>query len=376
MRTIGRRSACLVATLVLVATWPSLADDLKGKFSVAIQSSYYSISDEIRSNADNLAVVKLPGGLIDVVSDPRADVAATRSASIRDGIAWGINAKYGVAKWKWGQLLIDANYNYFDSSIDNLEVSAKFRIYDTDPNSTTFGMQALPCNGCKRQITGIQRYTVFPTQVGKITWHNPQIGALVRFRQGDKREFPYVGLGFGRYIVSNTRSGQLNSFSDNLASSTGSYDRSPYSAVPPPTPVPKKLGPITVTAPDATEYHVNGGVDFPLKNKWKHWTVYLDGRWAMTNGKVTIKTDGTENFGQPIPDGRFDKLATGLAGVQIGNGGGGLTDFGSAIPDFDHPGRFKFRGKDGILDPGNVFVQGGSINYGGYLLSVGMRYVF
>ena len=77
---------------------------------------------------------------------------------------------------------------------------------------------------------------------------------------------------------------------------TAEFVRSQHSEILVPFPfspqlTPGKLGPIIVDTPNATEYHFNAGADFPLKNKWKRFTIFVDGRFLWTGGKATIMTD-------------------------------------------------------------------------------------
>ncbi len=337
---------------------------MKGKFRIAAQYSYYTVSDEIRSNADNVGISEVSGsGFIDVFADPRADRAAEKAATISDADGYGFNAGYGIAGWKWGEIVLDANYSYVKSHVANLEVSGQFTL--RDPNQPSF---ILPIE---------TPFKAFPTTVGSLSWQLPQIGGIVRFRPA-KNFVPYVGLGVGKYIVDFERSKDIDQISANLDASNGfwtRFDPDDYSSTSRP------LGPlkgVDVKAEDASEWHGSAGVEYHFSGKAKHWSLYFDSRFMWTDGGVEISTMGFTDFGQAIPDGDLGKNFPGSVrySVQIPQGQGGLMDIGSAVLNPNIPNTYTKGPKDGILDPGQVFIEGGKIKYGGWLFALGARYTF
>ena len=51
-------------------------------------------------------------------------------------------------------------------------------------------------------------------------------------------------------------------------------------------------------------------------------------------------------------------------------------DVGSAFQNPDNPTELKRGPKDGQLDAGQFYIQGGTIKYGGYIFNLGVRFTF
>src|SRR5262249_36096595 len=127
--------------------------------------------------------------------------------------------------------------------------------------------------------------------------------------------------------------------------------------------------------------HVQAGIEYTLA-KWKRrWTVYMEGRYFFTDGEVRITTDGREEFGQSFPEDsrkvpKSFLQTLSVTGFPVAIDVAGLTDRTSAKPDPRDQNRFKPGGPDGVLDPGSAFIQGGTIKYGGYDFTFGVRFTF
>jgi hypothetical protein len=372
-KTILRGLAVLFA-IVAVTTF-TRAEEVKGKFRFSFQVTHYSVEDDIRSNANNTATTR-EGGTTRSLTDPRDDDATNEAASIEDDFAWGANVQYGIVGWKWGELLLEANYNYFESTVEPLEISGAFIV--EDPLNFPGGRVFFP--DCSK--AGKSCFALFPTKIGEIDWHHPQLGALLRFRPA-KAFNPYVGAGFGYYLADFSRDSELDLFSDNLEASRGfitDYDFDTGSIKTNETA--KRFEGIVVEVDDDFEYHLVAGAEMTFKKKW---TIYLDSRFHWTDGRVRITTDGREEFGQPVPDGPVDFLPTSVIGVLIPRDDslgdyGGLLDVGGLKDDPESvvpcPQVCLLDKPDGLLDPGVVYVQGGEIKYGGFTFSFGLRYTF
>src|SRR5437867_6125397 len=292
-----KRSLGTLALLAGVATMasPARAQETKGKFRFTIHGNYIEVSDEIRSNAANQTTEIDPTtGALVFLSDPRDDRAEGKAATIPDGPAYGFTVDYGLLRWKWGELLVEGNYNRFESEIKDLEVSGEFFL--GDPDHPEINPLAYP--NIKNDPT-LPRFKTFPTKGGSLSWHNPQIGAKIRFRP-TKAFAPYIGAGVGYYFVDFKQSSDVEELSANLQVSSGSYtvyDPRTFQT----SFIVRRSGfrPVVVDAPDAFEYHLTGGVEYFFK---KRYTIFLESRFAFTNGKVRITTDGREEFGQSYPD--------------------------------------------------------------------------
>jgi len=363
-----------VVVAVATAALPSVAQETKGKFRTSLHVDYLTIADQIYSNANNTLILDVGGTGLVGYTDPRDDRAEEKAATIGDGGAYGLTVDYGLAGWKWGELQIEGNFTHFESEVDNLEVS--YRVQGVYPIGTSLVDFSYPtCSG------GSCPYLTFPTNVGTVSWDQPQLGAKIRFRP-TKQFAPYVGLGVGYYLVDFKRSAEIDLLSRNLAVSSGNYIvYSPKTFEQKTVSRLNGFGPIEVTADNAFEYHLQAGVEYTLAAMKRRWTLFLEGRYFFTDGKVRITTDGVEEFGMSFPeDARglpqdfIDTLDVG--GFPVAMNIGGLMDISSVYPDPKNSSRAKRGPPDGVLDPGYGFIQGGTIKYGGYDFSFGVRFTF
>jgi len=393
---MSKRSICclvvVVALLGIVA--PASAEETKGKFRFSPRLGYVTVSDEIRSNSTNAAAFEQPDGTLVFADDPRNDRGAEQSASIPDGVAYGFTVDYGLMKWKWGELSIAGDYTRFESTVSDLEVQGQFYLEDPlDSPSPPHPLSDILYPACGKK-PGRSCWALYRIGMGDIEWDNPQIGVNVRFRP-TKMLSPYVGAGVGYYMINFTQDSMIDELSNNLAHTNGSYavyDPETYEQkmVIRPGMVDtngdgtldkfKGFGPIEITADDAFEYHLRGGLDLSV-NKWL--TVYFDSSFQWTDGQVRITADGREELGQSWPDSDEplpNKISGMVLAVQVPShrqgGVGGLMDVGSAFQNPDNPTELKRGPKDGQLDAGQFYIQGGTIKYGGYIFNLGVRFTF
>ncbi len=287
----------VLASLALVSGI-SVADEGYQKFRLTFNVSNQSTASGVRTNADNSSQYEQrdPTGRvigIETIDDPRPDQAVENELSIKDAIRYDLGISYGLVKWKWGELAIDASAGYFKGDLGDLEVAGEFVL------STGGGVDP-PRVACGE----ITRFHLFFVPVGQVEQLPVKLGATFRFRtraQGGpiRAMSPYVGAGVGYIFNKIDPTSEFMTLSKNVANSTGYYQYATGNGQASGS-TQHRFSPAEAVAPDTFEYHVNAGLDFPLG---KGWSVFLNGSYMWANDAIEVTVDGRENFGTATPNG-------------------------------------------------------------------------
>jgi hypothetical protein len=381
-----KKSVLIVSLVMVLAAGSSVAEEAYHKYRVSLSISDQTTSGGITSNADNAAISERVFGGTTSTPDPRPDFAATNELSVNDGGLIQLGLSYGFARWKWGELVLDASIGRFSAKMGNLEVSGQF--------SGTGGIVPAANNVDPPNIAGcgqLTKYHAFFIPVGQLTQYPLRLSTTLRFRPrasgGAIRGMnPYVGLGIGYLFVNLDPTKEFLELSNNLVNSTGAYlyatgeNGAGIGQV-------HRFKPLVADTPDTFEYHTYAGIDFPVT---KGLILYVEGGWMWANKEMTITADGRENFGAATPNGNTD-IKYPDTGTPVVFTSGGLIDYGRSgyydDPNDDQPGRVypydppenpcngRIVGpKDGIPDIGQYYIQGGTVSYDGGWFGLGIRY--
>lgn len=360
---------------VMLIGYPALAEDVEKRFRVSIHAGGYNSRDAITSGAANvLNVVNDDNGTLELsVADPRQDGAVFGELTLNPAIRSMATLQYAPNKI----LLVEAAVGYQSGDLGDLEMQVEFPFAEVT--------QVDPFN-----------YTTFRVPGGTVEQIPIQLTALARFRP--RAAFnPYIGAGIGYTVVGFTPSSELNTLSLRLDQSTGGFlglasSGLGYQNVSSPA---EDLSGITVNTPDTFEWHVAGGAEYSFKRKW---AAYLDLRYSLASRQMSIRINGDTSLGVGVPN-LVELQSSPLADpTQYGPMDivlGGLVDGGTVVPEDDvilPPGVtpeafcadpanapdcvFDSSMKDGVLDIGRYFIQGGDLEYNGFSLGFGIRYTF
>jgi hypothetical protein len=363
--------------LVLAASaWSlALAEDVENKFRVGLAIGGYNNTDSINSDSANVLTLVDENQVFDsVYIDPRDDSAVFNTLDINSGPIGTLYGQYAVTK----TFVIEASVGYTEVDVGNVEMQAQFIAVD---------------------IPDLQRFkfSTYRYKAGTFSRIPVQLTALARFRP--RASFnPYFGGGIGYAFHGFEPSDELNTLSLNMDDSLGGQSRLTQATFGAPTLVPppeSEIGDLqgaAVNVPDTFEWHLAGGAELSFKRKW---VAFLDLRWTHASQSMTISFDGGTYLGKPVPqltDFNDSPAALDIYGASWITSGG-LVDGGSiqqrprdepgidpgtdcaAEPD-DCENYFDFTTPDGELDPGYYYVQGGTVDYGGLALQIGVRYTF
>jgi len=356
------------AGLVLAAATAAPAEEIEKKFRIGFSLGGYDTQGAIHSAAGNNRLLVLPNGeLDDILFDPRNDSGAISNYSIEPQNAAVLSASYALSRLWY----VEASVGYRTGSVGNVQLQAQFA-------------------GTPIPVGQSFNFSVFELDGGSISQVPVEFTAGIRFRP--KATFnPYLCLGFGYTFMSYTPSDDINQLSKNLGQSTGGFSRisgsrfgggegfnAPVSFA--------NLGGVSVQIEDAPEWHIGGGFEITVKNRW---AIFIDARYYTYSGKFGMTVNGGSELGVSVPN---DQVLVTDAGAYGPFGSilvreGGLIDGGSfepqpgVDPDWNcaanNNANCQFTGApDGIPDPGYYYVQAGSLRYNGASLQIGFKYTF
>ena len=235
-------------------------------------------------------------------------------------------------------------------------------------------------------------FDVFPVSGGTMTQIPLQLTALARFRPKANLN-PYLGAGLGYTVVGFDSSAELDQLSlrmDRAVGALAPLSNSLNGAVPPRLPSGTDMRDLSgahVEAPDTFEWHLAGGLEYTIRQKW---AAFVDARYIFASKSFSIGFNDTQSLGLTVPQ-RTEHVDTVFALQSYGPyylPAEALVDAGQIGPlpgappntDCSSPANagvcgFVFQ-PDGVPDPGLYYVQGGTIKYGGISLQVGVRYTF
>ena len=318
----------LVATpfCALLALASVRAEDTKGKWQFGFGLSYFSTVDYIRSNADVAIASGLAGqeGLPAVTFvDPRPDANILNRPGVQDDFKLDFNVSYGLTRW----LAVELAASYLKAPVGNIEVFSIDVVKDVGNGfqNPTFARvcgpqgQSLCFNYRGDTISSRSDSNEF-LQVGELTEIPIQLSALVRFRPESPFD-PYVGLGVG-YIMTDLKTGdsfeaQAKEVSELLVQAPilGNAVADPAFTSPFPGITP---GPLEAEVNDAFEYHVVGGVDYYLSERF---SMFVDARYVWTSGAVDIRIwDAQQGLLTSTELGKLRVIQEGLLEDRDGDG--------------------------------------------------------
>ncbi len=321
--TLGTFGALAVPGTVAVA------EEVEGRFRLAVQFGAHNPQGEITSDAGNvLTIIDEAGAVLDEFVDPRADNTVFGNLGIDNGSLVTLSAQYAVSRF----VLLEASIGQERANVGQIEI-----------HELTVGRLAR-------------------IDAGELTRVPILLTGIVRFRPETKFN-PYAGIGIGYGMIGFDPSPELDELSLNLDQSEGrpGYLGSVFNGsfmYPCPDCGDTRLTGVTVDTTDAFEWHIAGGAEFSFASRW---SVFVDLRWIFTDHDFTIEVNGGDPVGVPVPQ----RAMVGYPALNELPGPTYIT-FGGLL-DLDD---------DGIVDPGAYYIQDGSMDYSGPSAQIGVRYTF
>ena len=374
-RTGFGRGFLLLALIVFVLQ-PSFAEDVEKKFRIGLSFGGYNNQGEISSDAANeLTLVDARQNFSRYFYDPRDDSSVFGNLDIQSGPVATLSAQYAFSK----VFIVEASVGYNRNDVGEIEVQAQF---------------------AGTVVPDLRRFDfrTFRIPAGDLTRVPLQLTGIARFRP--RASFnPYFGAGIGYTFVGFEPSSEFDALSANMDASLGGQSRLTEATYGNPTLSISglQIGDLdgaAVRAEDSFEWNIVGGAEFSFKRKW---VAFLDLRWTFASQALEFQFNGGNYLGVPVPeltDYEFSQSAYATYGA-IWITTGGLVDGGSLqwrpregeLPTFDcftgpEPDSvrciqaFDHSQPDGQVDPGFYYVQGGTVEYGGVGLQIGVRYTF
>lgn len=373
-KTNTRLFVWLLITVMLIGS-PSMAEDVEKRFRISLHTGGYDSRDEVPSNSANvLAVVDGDTGAILLgVADPRLDSSVFGDLSLNPSIRSVAALQYAPNKI----LVLEASVGYQNGDLGDIEIQAEFPFAEVD--------EIEPFN-----------YDIFRVPAGTVEQIPIQLTAMARFRP--RAAFnPFIGAGIGYTVTGFKPSAELNTLSLRLDQSTGGFlgidsNGLGYQGLSAPA---SDLKGIEVETPDTFEWHVVGGAEYSFKRKW---AAFVDIRYSLASRKMAVRINGDTSLGVAVPnlvELESSPLADPSLYGPVDIKTGGLVDGGSVVPEegvnlpsgvtaeqfcanpnnaFDCV--FDPNQKDGILDIGRYYIQGGDMKYNGFAFGIGVRYTF
>ena len=345
------------------------AEDIEKKLRFGVSIGSFLPKDSVHSSSGNVrALFDTNNVFIDQIYDPRNDGAAISDFGVKSLPGMTLSVSYAVnSLW-----YVEGSAGYRRGDVGNVEVQAQFN--GTPPTST----QAF-------------HFRIFNLTAGTVQEIPLQFTAGIRFRP--KTNFnPYLCAGIGYSFNSFQPSDDLNSLSLNMDRSVGAFALLTGTAFTGEGfALPSNfsdLSGITMSVPDAPEFHLGGGFEVTFK---KGWVVFFDARYMVYSGRLDIRINNSNELGISVPADRAKINETGAFGPFGGFylPSGGLIDGGSLVPTVGAPPgtdctgsnpdltRCEFTGpKDGIADPGIYYVHAGDVRLDGFTVHAGVKFTF
>lgn len=374
----------VLGCLAMLTAPAVLAEETIGKWRIELTLGGTDPGDSITSQSANVQTLDFSDiGSSAVVgnSDPRPNLASTIQARLSTDTRFDLRASYGLKAFKTTELLLDFGLGYYAAHINNLEF---FYSFDVEDGNYATVVPDQHVDGCEAN-GGVNPCLPFSLDVplfGQLieNWHYEGInggdlkfvpisaGVMARFRSG-KRFNPYVGFGLGYLKVDLTKSKRWEEIADQL---TGSLVDD---AIKGPGPFAGELDRVLagrvhefkrpeISAPSTYFFETKGGVEWQLQPKVAIFA-NLGFFWAADGIKITM--DGKEQLGRATPSvrvGSQDPAAAPAAGMPAYIMQGGLSK--------------TLRDRNGDLIgtgpwPGEYFFNGGTLDYGGFNFTAGVR---
>ena len=395
MRLVG------VAAVALVAVFGARAEETKGRWRFEVAVGGYSSVDTIPSDAANVETGYNEFGQLVNVFDPRPNEFGINEASSSGGPRVDLRASYGIGSLESVEFVLSAGVGFFESKIEDLEFSYAFD--RLDPNYV-IKVQEFPGEplkdkwvpGCESLPVGAQDPGVncrffYGDQGGDEfnssdyeTWRTElvdpatlyvypvSVDVLARFRP-TKRFNPYIGAGIGYYIVTQQSSERWREIQDQLDASFVSYVQKIPGSLEVrdlkgdgPDGAATDLERPEIDSPDTLFAELRGGAEWQWRQKTAFFFEALFS-WAQDNVEITV--DGKTKWGRPTPTvlfrDPFDTDAFPYGGLPAY-----ITQGGIKKKIVDQNGQLVGKGPW----PGEYYLNGGTLDYGGWSFSFGVRF--
>ena len=404
----------VLALVVWAAGNVGRAEDVQKKWRFSVAAGGFNSQDEVESASANImstlntcirTLSCAPGAdtIVQAFRDPRNDSQVFGSLDINPAAIGTLAVQYGVTKF----FLVEGSVGYQKGDVGDVEVSVQL------PGNGPIDPNLIPFNFVSQRVP-----------VGQLERVPIQLSALARFRP--RATFnPYLGAGIGYSIIGLEVDPALDSVSLNMDGSRGSQMRlEPFfinglaggEALLTDGMPQLDLAGATIEAHDSFEWHLAGGAEITFKRRW---AAFLDLRWVDFSRSLSVGFNNSDELGNSIPAfqpyndsplvaerygpsniGSCSKNPSGPVDAQ-GNltvpvvcTGGGLLDLGRVvvIPSSEAPGSTNclqpsengssncvldfILEPDGISDPGMYYAQGGTVDYDGFQLQLGIRFSF
>jgi hypothetical protein len=389
------------AAAVLITVFGAHAEETKGRWRFEVAVGGYSPVDTIPSAAANVQTGYDESDQLVNVFDPRPDQFGTYEAGNRSGPRIDLRASYGITSFDNVELVLSAGVGFFKSQIKDVELSYSFDRLDPnyvipvipfpgeDPVLVWMpGCESLPadqqkpdvnCSFFSQDIRGDQfnssDYETWKTELvdpATLYVYPVSVDLLARFRP-TKRFNPYIGLGLGYYIVSQKSTERWREIQDQLDASMVTYvQKVPGSLTLAelkgngPDGAPTDLKRPEINSPDTFFVESRGGAEW----QWRPKTAFFfEAAFAWARDNVELTVDGIPEWGRATPSvlfrDPFDTDAFPYGGLPAYITKGGLkkrlvNESGQLVGDGPWPGEY--------------YMNGGTMDYGGWAFSFGIRF--
>ena len=388
MKRQGARNRILVLGVVMlllaVIALPAMAEEVKGKWRFEVHIGGTDPGDSIPSDGGRIQVVDAEAlngqRKVHYFRDPRPGWMAGNEARISTDTYFEVRASYGIASWKNTELVLDMGIGYSTGSIDNIELAYSLDFDDPNMRNSSYaqvfscetvaawGRTPIPYSNCMpfAQAGYVnERWRGELISAGDLTLYPVSIGLYARFRP-TKTFNPYIGLNVGYMFVDFDPSRHWRDVQDQLDASVVAYvERGTYGLTS------RQLGgephdvkrPMIET-PSTPYFELRGGTEWQFNPKA---AVFVEMRYSWANKNIDITADGKHRFGTPLAEGRFDgdQSVAGPPGgrpAYIISGGREreVTRLDGTTWAGPHPGEYYF--------------HGGTLDYGGWTFTAGIRF--
>jgi opacity protein-like surface antigen len=394
--------ATVAALVTLATTAPVSAEDIVGRWRIEVHVGGIDPGDSIPSQAgESMTVFDETGGQV-IVEDPRVTIPgrlSTREARIEAEPRIDLRVGYGFYAWKNTELYIDFGIAYYEQKIENIELAYALDVNDDDYEAQDIGNPVSFEDDNRGPFGYDEAWEGMLINGGELKMYPVSINALARFRP-TKRVNPYIGGGLGYYFVEFRPSDRWTQVADALDQMCATYvrfddpanpslrarnlevdpnvstdpgDGSSACRLPAPWVGPQFDGLYynfghdverpRIETPDSLFLEARAGVEWQWKPKI---AVFFDTRFTWAAEEVTITADGREKFGRGVPAGTFN---SDTIPVPIG----GLPAYLSYYPGFADD-LLAGQVPTEVGSPGEYFLNGGTLDYGGWHFSAGIRF--
>jgi hypothetical protein len=382
------------------------AEEVEKKWRLGLQLGSYSNEGKVPSDAANVMFIQLFNGDTQQVFDPRNDSAANGDLKIKSAPQIAVTGQYAINRF----FLIEGFVGYQRADVGEVESQVSYE-GQIPPETQPFD------------------FSIFRTPVGEVEQIPIQLSAIVRFRPRSSFN-PYMGAGLGYMFTSFEPTAEFDHLSRSIDANQGVFV--PFFSVLDDgtmddvrdAQLARDLSGAEVEAPGTFQWHLLGGAEYTFARKW---SLFVDLRYFFASRNMKIHFNGSDQLGVSVPNrtvnydspeanffnygpyalpnqGLFDggRLVPTAEVIRSGvavedwsawcadpaRGTGDCFFSKDPIPEdplievsewdsycTSDPGAC-FSPLDGETDSGYYYVKGGTIDYGGFSVSLGVRYTF